>query len=247
MTSGGVGRRLYFTCILVVRHAARAADIVVRGTNLSNTRPRMATKKSTSKKAPAKKAPAKKAPAKKAPAKKAPAKKAPAKKAPASAHAASSAPVRQTPSSGSKAPAFRALGDDGKEHALVDHAGAPVVLYFYPRDDTPGCTIEACDFRDSMSRVAAAGAVVYGVSRDSVASHLRFKAKYGLNFTLLSDPDLTLHRAYGAWGTKNMYGKLVEGTIRSTFVIDASGRIARAWPTVKVAGHVDEVLATLTS
>jgi len=139
------------------------------------------------------------------------------------------------------------VGDDGRTHALSDHAGATVVVYFYPRDDTPGCTVEACEFRDAMARVAAAGAVVYGVSRDTVASHLRFKSKYGLNFTLLSDSDLAMHRAYGAWGTKNMYGKVVEGTIRSTYVIDGQGRIARAWPTVKVAGHVAEVLAALAT
>jgi len=201
------------------------------------------SKKASSKKASSKKASSKKASSTKAAPKKASQKKAAPKKSVSAAP--SSAPARATPSVGAVAPSFRLMGDDGREHALDDHRGAPVVVYFYPKDDTPGCTIEACDFRDRMNRVAAAGAVVYGVSRDSIASHLKFKQKYGLTFTLLSDPDLVAHRAYGAFGTKNMYGKLVEGTIRSTYLIDGDGRVKRAWPTVKVAGHVDDVLSSL--
>ena len=148
---------------------------------------------------------------------------------------------------GDVAPAFDLPGDDGAQHKLAAHKGKAVVLYFYPRDDTPGCTTEACDFRDHMSRVVAAGAVLYGVSKDSVKSHVRFKTKHALNFTLLSDEELVAHNAYGAWGEKVMYGKKSMGTIRSTFVIDKRGVIARTWPKVKVAGHVDEVLAALAA
>ncbi len=144
-----------------------------------------------------------------------------------------------------KAPAFSLVGDDGETHTLAPLKGKPVVLYFYPRDDTPGCTTEACDFRDNMARVTKKGAVVFGVSRDHIKSHARFKAKHELNFTLLADEELIAHRAYGAWGAKLMYGKEVEGTIRSTFLIDGDGVVRRSWRKVKVAGHVDAVLAAL--
>lgn len=146
---------------------------------------------------------------------------------------------------GQKAPDFKLPGDDGAVHSLKDHKGSPVVVYFYPRDATPGCTTEACDFRDNMARIKKAGAVVYGVSKDSVKSHEKFKAKHDLNFVLLSDEDLVMHQAYGAWGEKVLYGKKSMGTIRSTFLIDGSGKVAKVWPKVKVAGHVDEVLAAL--
>lgn len=149
------------------------------------------------------------------------------------------------PAAADIAPAFTLRGDDGASHSLADHAGAPVVLYFYPRDDTPGCTIEACDFRDNLARAAANGAVVLGVSKDSLPSHTKFREKYSLNFPLLSDPDLTVHKAYGAWGEKLMYGKPTVGVIRSTFLVGRDGRIARAWPRVKIDGHVDEVLRAL--
>jgi peroxiredoxin Q/BCP len=148
---------------------------------------------------------------------------------------------------GQKAPAFSLPGDDGKQHSLADHKGRAVVVYFYPRDDTPGCTVEACGFRDNMERITKAGVTVYGVSKDSLKSHDKFKAKYNLNFTLLSDADLAMHNAYGAWGEKIMYGKKVEGVIRSTFLIDKNGVVARAWPKVKVDGHVDQVLAAATA
>ena len=201
-----------------------------------------ASTKKTAKKASTKKA-AKKA-AKKTPTKKA-AKKAPAQKT-STKKAAKKEPTMNTSLAvGAAAPGFHLAGDDGKTHDLLDHKGAPVVIYFYPRDDTPGCTVEACDFRDNMARAQKAGAVVYGVSRDSLKSHEKFKAKYNLNFTLLSDPDLTVHKAYGAWGKKVMYGKEVEGTIRSTFLIDGKGVLRQAWPKVKVDGHVDAVLAGL--
>ncbi|MDQ3264296.1 MAG: peroxiredoxin [Myxococcota bacterium] len=146
---------------------------------------------------------------------------------------------------GQPAPAFSLPGDDGKIHALSEHVGRPVVLYFYPKDDTPGCTKEACDFRDNLARVQGKGAVVYGVSRDSLASHEKFRTKYKLNFPLLSDQGMEAHRAYGTWGTKSLYGREFEGTIRSTFLIDRQGKVARVWPKVSVTGHVDEVLSAI--
>ncbi len=146
---------------------------------------------------------------------------------------------------GSKAPAFALDGSDGKRHSLADQRGKRVVVYFYPRDDTPGCTVEACDFRDNMARIGSAGAVVYGVSKDSLASHDKFRDKYRLNFTLLSDADRAVHEAYGAWGKKTLYGKVTEGVIRSTFLIDEKGTVERAWYNVKAKGHVDQVLGAL--
>jgi peroxiredoxin Q/BCP len=148
-------------------------------------------------------------------------------------------------SRGDKAPSFTLEGDDGNKHRLSQHKGERVVVYFYPRDNTSGCTTEACDFRDAMDRVAAAGAVVYGVSKDSLKSHEKFRDKNDLNFTLLSDPELTVHQAYGAWGEKKMYGKTVQGTIRSTFLIDEKGKLAHVWPKVRVKGHVEAVLEVL--
>lgn len=146
---------------------------------------------------------------------------------------------------GKKAPAFNLKGDDGEKHALKDHAGQKVVLYFYPKDSTPGCTTEACDFRDNMARVQKAGAVVYGVSKDSLESHEKFRTKHDLNFVLLSDPDLKVHEKYGAWGEKNMYGKKVMGCIRSTFLIGEDGKLLKVWPKVRVKGHVDAVLEAI--
>lgn len=148
---------------------------------------------------------------------------------------------------GDTAPAFTLPADGDRTIASGDLAGKPYVVYFYPKDSTPGCTTEACDFRDNFARVTAAGATVFGVSKDSVKSHDRFKAKYTLPFPLLSDTELTLHRAYGAWGMKKMYGKEFEGTIRSTFLVGADGNIAAAWPSVKVKGHVDAVLAAIAA
>jgi peroxiredoxin Q/BCP len=110
---------------------------------------------------------------------------------------------------------------------------------------TPGCTAEACDFRDNMARLEKAGAIVYGVSKDSLASHEKFRDEHDLNFVLLSDDKLTVHKKYGAWGEKTMYGKVVEGVIRSTFLIDEKGKIAKAWHNVRAKGHVDKVLEAL--
>lgn len=148
---------------------------------------------------------------------------------------------------GKKAPALSLPGDDGAVHSLAQHKGKPVVVYFYPRDDTPGCTTEACDFRDNMKRLSSTGALVYGISRDTLASHGKFKSKHKLNFTLLSDEDLAVHVAWGAWGDKVLYGQKTVGVIRSTYLIGADGTVARAWAKVKVAGHVDDVLAALAA
>ena len=146
---------------------------------------------------------------------------------------------------GDLAPDFALLADDGTAVQLSALRGKPVILYFYPRDDTPGCTTEACDFRDRHESVQGHGARVLGVSPDAQKAHLRFKTKYGLPFTLLSDPERTTLAAYGAFGKKVMYGKEVEGVIRSTYLIDATGKIAAAWPKVSVKGHADAVLAEL--
>ncbi len=146
---------------------------------------------------------------------------------------------------GVTAPDFTLPDDSGNEISLSDFRGRPVILYFYPKDNTPGCTTEACDFRDNMARATARGAVVLGISPDSVASHGKFKAKHELPFPLLADTEREVARLYGAWGEKKMYGKIRLGLIRSTFLIDADGTIARVWPKVKVKGHVDDVLAAL--
>jgi len=151
------------------------------------------------------------------------------------------------PGVGDKAPDFSLPTDGDGTISSADLRGRTYVLYFYPKDSTPGCTTEACDFRDNIARLSAAGVTVLGVSKDSVKSHDKFKAKHELPFPLLSDTDLALHRAYGAWGTKKMYGKEVEGTIRSTFIVDGQGVIRRAWPKVSVKGHVDAVIEALAS
>ncbi len=146
---------------------------------------------------------------------------------------------------GKKAPAFSLAGSDGKNHSLADYKGKTVVLYFYPKDDTPGCTKEACGFRDHFKEIAK-HAVVLGMSKDSVASHGKFISKYKLPFTLLSDPDAAVMKAYGAFGEKLMYGKPVQGTIRSTVVIGPDGKVVKHWAAVKKAEeHPADVLAFL--
>src|SRR5688500_584968 len=146
-----------------------------------------------------------------------------------------------------KAPAFSLEGNDGKNHSLEDYRGTTVVVYFYPKDDTPGCTKEACGFRDSMESVAKSDAVVLGVSRDNLESHNQFIAKYNLPFTLLSDPQADVMRSYGAWGEKkNAEGKVSEGAIRSTVVIGPDGKVLRQWSPVQNAeAHPQEVLEFL--
>ena len=146
---------------------------------------------------------------------------------------------------GDAAPTFKAPADSGSELSLEDFKGKTLVLYFYPKDDTPGCTVEANEFTALAGGFAAAGATVLGVSRDTVKSHCKFRDKYGLKVALLSDPELTIHNAYGAWGEKTMYGKKVEGVLRSTFVIDGRGVVVKAYPNVKAAGHAAKVLADL--
>ena len=148
---------------------------------------------------------------------------------------------------GKKAPDFTLASSEGGEVSLKGLKGKTVVLYFYPKDDTPGCTREACAFRDSQAPLKKAGAVVLGVSPDSVASHEKFRGKYKLNFPLLADPDKAVAKKYGAWGEKVMYGKKVTGMIRSTFVIDGEGVVRKVFPRVKVDGHADKVLEAVKS
>jgi thioredoxin-dependent peroxiredoxin len=146
---------------------------------------------------------------------------------------------------GKPAPKFKLPSSEGGEVSLEALKGKTVVLYFYPKDDTPGCTREACAFRDTQAALKKRGAVVLGVSGDSLDAHLKFKAKYKLNFPLLSDPDKAVAKKYGAWGEKVMYGKKVTGMIRSTFVIDKEGVVSKVFPRVRVDGHADKVLAAL--
>ena len=146
---------------------------------------------------------------------------------------------------GDRAPAFTLANQDGDKVALRDLAGERIVLYFYPADDTPGCTTEACQFNDELANFVGLGVTVIGVSPDDGASHQRFIDKYGLNFVLLSDPDRTVMAKYGAYGEKQLYGKTVTGVIRSTFVIGPTGRIEHVWYGVRANGHAAKVLASL--
>ncbi|MDP9132590.1 MAG: thioredoxin-dependent thiol peroxidase [Nitrospirota bacterium] len=146
---------------------------------------------------------------------------------------------------GSKAPDFSLPDQDGGTVSLKSLRGKQLVLYFYPKDDTSGCTKQACDFRDSLAPIKKAGAVVLGVSMDGTASHQKFIAKYGLPFALLSDEEAATCKAYGTYKEKSMYGRKYWGIERSTFVIDAAGRVKALFRKVKVPGHVDEVLAAL--
>ncbi|MBL8696187.1 MAG: thioredoxin-dependent thiol peroxidase [Planctomycetes bacterium] len=147
---------------------------------------------------------------------------------------------------GDPAPEFSLPSTSGKTVTLQSLRGRKVVLYFYPKDSTPGCTREACDFRDRMALLQKAGAVVFGVSKDSLASHAKFIEAQELPFELLSDSDNAVGKAYGTFGEKIMYGKKVIGTIRSTFLIDEKGKLAAVWSPVKVDGHVDAVIAALS-
>jgi thioredoxin-dependent peroxiredoxin len=147
---------------------------------------------------------------------------------------------------GQAAPDFKLRADDGREVRLSALRGKPVVLYFYPKDDTPGCTREACSFRDRKAELAARGAAVLGVSPDDVTSHARFRDKYGLNFPLLADPGHQVAEAYGAWREKTLYGKKSLGIQRSTFLIDGGGKVRKVWKRVDVDGHDAQVLAALS-
>lgn len=146
---------------------------------------------------------------------------------------------------GKKAPEFTLPADDGSKVKLKEQRGSPVVLYFYPRDNTPGCTREACAFRDRKKELTKLGAKVYGVSTDDVASHVKFRDKYKLNFPLLADVEHAVAGKYGAWREKNMYGKKSFGIQRSTFLIDAEGVVRKVWKRVSVDGHDDQVLEAL--
>lgn len=142
---------------------------------------------------------------------------------------------------GDAAPDFSLPDDEGNTRSLSDFKGQKLVLYFYPKDDTPGCTQESCDFRDNMAAFNSSNIQVFGISKDSVAKHQKFKAKYGFNFPLLSDENGDMCESYGVWVEKSMYGRKYMGIDRSTFLIDENGRIAEIWRKVKVPGHVDAV------
>lgn len=146
---------------------------------------------------------------------------------------------------GDKAPEFSLPSTDGSMISLKDFRGKKVVLYFYPKDDTSGCTKEACSFRDNLARVKKKGAVLIGVSADSVGSHKKFTEKYDLPFPLISDEEKSMIKAYGVWKEKSMYGRKYMGIERTTFIVDEKGKIAHLFPKVKVEGHTDEVLAVL--
>ena len=148
---------------------------------------------------------------------------------------------------GDPAPEFALRSDSGETIRLRDLRGRRVVLYFYPKDDTPGCTVEACGFRDRHDALDDARAVVLGVSPDDVASHVRFKEKHDLPFPLLADPDHRVASAYGAWGKKKMYGKEYEGVLRQTFVIDEQGNFLKVFEKVTPQGHAEEILQVLAT
>lgn len=147
---------------------------------------------------------------------------------------------------GDKAPDFKLRNDAGEEISLKNFKGKNIVLYFYPKDDTPGCTKEACDFKENNRKFDQKNAVIVGVSGDAVESHVKFKKKYGLPFQLLSDPEKKTLEAYGVWKEKSMYGKKYMGVERTTFIVDTQGNISKIFPKVSVTGHVDEVFASLS-
>lgn len=147
---------------------------------------------------------------------------------------------------GDKAPAFTLNDQDEKPHTLADYTGRWVVLYFYPRDSTPGCTTEACDFRDSHDAIAGQGAVVLGISPDDQRSHAKFAGKHSLPFPLLADHDAAVAQAYGVWGQKQMFGRSYMGIIRTTYLIDPRGNVAARWDKVRVKGHAQQMLDKLT-
>ena len=145
----------------------------------------------------------------------------------------------------SKAPDFELMDQDGKSHKLSDYKGKKVVLYFYPKDDTPGCTKEACSFRDDLAKIKKKGAVILGVSVDDVKSHKKFEEKYSLPFTLLADPEKKVVNLYGVWGEKAFMGRKYMGTKRTTFIIDENQKIKKVFEDVKVDGHNEEVIKEL--
>jgi peroxiredoxin Q/BCP len=148
---------------------------------------------------------------------------------------------------GRKAPAFTLSDQHGKTHRLSDYAGRPVILYFYPKDDTPGCTKEACGFRDNLPGFKPSKAVVLGVSILDEASKAKFAEKYGLTFPLLADPDHEIADKYGVWQKRSMYGRSFMGVARTTYLIDGEGKVAKRWDKVKVDGHAEEVLEAVNA
>lgn len=150
-------------------------------------------------------------------------------------------------SEGVKAPGFELQGSEGKIHKLSDYAGETIVVYFYPKDDTPGCTKEACSFRDSYADFKKAGVTIIGISPDKVESHKKFKEKYALPFTLLADPDHAVCEAYGVWGLKKSFGREYEGVFRTTYVIGPEGEIKRVFENVKPSDHSQEVLEAIAA
>lgn len=148
---------------------------------------------------------------------------------------------------GSPAPEFILLDENGTPRSLSDYRGKPVILYFYPKDDTPGCTKEACSFRDDYSAYEKSDTVILGVSPDSPKSHAKFKAKYNLPFTLLADTEREVCQMYGVWGRKKYMGKEYDGVLRTTFLIDAEGIIKKVYENVKPADHSSEILSELSS
>lgn len=175
--------------------------------------------------------------------------KAPARKttkvAPKTAAKAAAPADSGLPAAGAKAPAFKLPADDGSAVTLKSLAGKTVVLYFYPKDDTPGCTTEAIAFSALKKKFDAAGAVVLGVSKDTVEKHCKFRDKHGLTVRLLSDEDGKMLEAYGVWGEKSLYGRKFMGITRTTFLIDDKGVVRRVWPKVKVNGHAEDALAAV--
>ena len=147
---------------------------------------------------------------------------------------------------GNIAPNFSLLAIDGKKYSLKDFKGKKIVLYFYPKDDTSGCTAEACSFRDNLSDIKKKGAVVLGVSPDGLKSHEKFVSKYDLNFPVLSDESKEILTEYGVWQEKSMYGRKYMGVVRTTYVIDENGKISHIFPKVKVDGHTEEILKALS-
>jgi len=146
---------------------------------------------------------------------------------------------------GDKAPDFKLPADDGKIYSLKDFKGKKLILYFYPKDMTSGCTKEACDFRDNINTISRKKAVIVGVSPDGIESHRKFKDKFSLPFLLLSDESRKMLQDYGVWKEKSMYGKKYMGVVRTTFIIDEKGRIAKIYENVKVPGHVEDVISSL--
>lgn len=154
-------------------------------------------------------------------------------------------PINMLPTPGAKAPAFSLVASSGKTVTLSELTGKRVVLYFYPKDDTTACTAEACEFRDNWAAVKRAGAVVLGVSPDTVQSHTKFSNKFELPFPLLADPDHAVAERYGVWGEKSMYGRKYFGIMRTTFILNEKGRIVKVFEKVKAKGHARQVLEAL--